>query len=196
MMLMMQLSQGSQLFSDPETGVLDRERSKITVEEVAHGLSQICRFGGNTREFYSVAQHSNVTAGITQMLGGSPQELLAALLHDAHEMITSDVPTPVKKMVGEAWTRVEDDIQDWVLTEISRQLGFPRVEITELVKKADHYAMLLEGTRLVQILFEEQVPTELLMGPAWSYSPETAKRCWLSMLEAVVQACNESLPTD
>ena len=34
------------------------ERSVIGIDEIAHALSNICRFTGHTRDFYSVAEHS------------------------------------------------------------------------------------------------------------------------------------------
>ena len=34
------------------------EQCDFTVDDIAHGLSMVCRFAGQCRTFYSVAQHS------------------------------------------------------------------------------------------------------------------------------------------
>ncbi len=66
----------------------------VCIEDIAHALAHLCRFGGHTREFYSVAQHSAIAA---MLLGGAcPRTALFGLLHDASEAYLVDVPAPVK----------------------------------------------------------------------------------------------------
>lgn len=70
------------------------DASLITMEAITRGLSNTCRFGGQVRSFYSVAQHSVLVAVL------SPQDHEAqkyALLHDAEEAFgLPDIPTPLK----------------------------------------------------------------------------------------------------
>lgn len=37
---------------------LDPDPDRIIIEDIAHALSNICRYGGHARKFYSVAEHS------------------------------------------------------------------------------------------------------------------------------------------
>lgn len=75
--------------------------SRISVLDIARGLSKINRFAGATKFPYSVAQHSLLVSDIVADLGGSARQQLAGLLHDAHEIVLSDVPTPAKLLIGE-----------------------------------------------------------------------------------------------
>lgn len=58
---------------------------------IAHALSQICRFGGQTKPFLSVAEHSLRLWEAVERKGGSQVAQLQALLHDAHEAYTGDM---------------------------------------------------------------------------------------------------------
>lgn len=69
----------------------DSTRQPICIQDIAHALSNICRFTGHTREFYSVAQHSVLCS-----LKASPEAALYALMHDASEAYLGDVAKPIK----------------------------------------------------------------------------------------------------
>lgn len=63
--------------------------------DIAHALSNLCRFGGHVDRFYSVAEHCYLLS-----YSVSPENALHALLHDATEAYVVDVPRPVKQYLA------------------------------------------------------------------------------------------------
>ncbi len=64
--------------------------------DIAHGLAFICRYGGHVTRFYSVAEHCVLMSEAV-----SPENALAALLHDAAEAYIGDMVRPLKKFMPE-----------------------------------------------------------------------------------------------
>lgn len=79
----------------------------ISIEDIAHALSNICRFTGHCRAFYSVAEHS-----LRASAHGPDYLKLALLLHDASEAYLCDISRPVKHSKEmEAYRKTEQRVQ-------------------------------------------------------------------------------------
>jgi hypothetical protein len=66
----------------------------IRIEDIAHSLSNMCRFLGHCQKFYSVAQHC---CHVAEQLPGPLK--IYGLLHDASEAYIIDVPKLIKPRV-------------------------------------------------------------------------------------------------
>jgi uncharacterized protein len=75
---------------------LDPDPARIDIGDIAQALANQCRFGGHSRAFYSVAQHSALVSDLCAERGGGPAATLAALMHDASEAYLVDLPHPLK----------------------------------------------------------------------------------------------------
>lgn len=111
----------------------DPRPDEILIEDIAHALSNQCRFAGHVDNFYSVAQHSVLVSTFV------PEALaLTALLHDASEAYLVDIPRPLKPyLTGYA------DIENKVMTAVAIQFSmiWP---MPKAVKAADNLALAIE----------------------------------------------------
>jgi hypothetical protein len=74
--------------------VLAPDENQIDPRDIAHVLSHICRHGGHTRTFYSIAQHSCIVADL------APDEhKLAALLRYATQAYFGEMVWPLKHVM-------------------------------------------------------------------------------------------------
>ncbi len=73
----------------------DVRAEDICIQDIAHALSNLCRYTGHTSSFYSVAEHC-VLLSKAENMPGTP---LARLLHDAVEAYLGDVIGPLKTLL-------------------------------------------------------------------------------------------------
>jgi hypothetical protein len=111
-------------------------------------LSRTCRFGGHTREFYSVAEHSHRVCRYVSDRTEDSEIRLATLLHDAHEAYSGfgDVCRPAKGL-SEVVPRIEAGLDQ----VIAARFGFsPEFFSHELVKQADQVLLATEARDLMR----------------------------------------------
>lgn len=116
---------------------MDPKPEDIDIIDIAHGLSNLCRYSGQTRHFYSVAQHSVLLAQC------APEELkLHALLHDAAEAYLVDIPRPIKPHLPK-YREIENRVGH-VIAELFKLGGKTPAEIKVLDDRivADEMAQL------------------------------------------------------
>lgn len=70
--------------------------NKYDINDIAHALSNVCRWGGHCRVHYSVAQHSCMVYDLVRCMTKDRNVRMFALLHDASEAYISDITRPVK----------------------------------------------------------------------------------------------------
>ncbi|NJL72857.1 MAG: phosphohydrolase [Candidatus Competibacteraceae bacterium] len=162
---------------------LDPKPEDVDIEDIAHALANICRFGGHTTEFYSVAQHSLHTRAIVQrVLGGlHPKEEFAALLHDASEAYLGDVIRPLKvHWEFTFYRRIEARVQ----AVINERFGLPAdAHRSEMVRYADEVALATEKRDLLRESEGARWQTQAAPDPdsvhAMPWSQPTAKAWFL-----------------
>jgi uncharacterized protein len=112
----------------------------FNVAEIAHALSNACRYGGHCSQFYSVAEHSVLVSEIAEELAlCDPFE---ALMHDASEAYICDIPGPWKHMLPD-YQKLEADL------ERKLQDFFKLPPKTAGCKEADLIALMIEGRSLL-----------------------------------------------
>ncbi|OYV37277.1 MAG: hypothetical protein B7Z83_05065 [Thiomonas sp. 20-64-5] len=134
----------------------------VRIEDIAHALSLICRFGGHSAEHYSVAQHSLLVVRILEAMEAPPEALLCGLLHDAHEAYVGDVPTPIKAMLGTSWNDLEHQAESAVLDAFGLRNSMN--DWHDLVKHADRVALATERRDLLIFDMKTNLPWPILHG--------------------------------
>lgn len=142
-----------QVYSGDKFFPLEPTPGKIRVEDIAHPLSQQCRFAGHTEEFYSVAQHCLLVSLICQKFAHPSMSAYAALwglMHDASEAYLVDIPAPLKRQEAFAGYMVAEKV---LMDNLAQWAGLD-TEMPEVVKWADKLALRLESDNFMKAPLE------------------------------------------
>lgn len=142
--------------------IFDPNLNQINLKDISHALSMICRYGGHSREFYSVAEHSVLIAGYFEKTGHTDLARWG-LMHDATEAYMGDLIRPLKRALP-AYAAAEDNLMAYICTKFDLPIEQPGP-----IKEAD-----------LRITTDER---EILMFPrVWSYDPleplGVELQCW------------------
>jgi len=168
--------------------------NEVDINDIAHALSNICRFNGHCSERYSVAEHSILVANEIRKIDKDNYDLrLKALLHDATETYMPDVPRPLKVF----WSTkmdlrlFEDNIEDHILSQFGLKLT---KEDKTIIKLYDNAMLRAERNVFFQkkILWEfpDNIP-EIVPTIVGLY-PHKAEREFLLEFNYLIKKYNET----
>ncbi|MEW5737897.1 MAG: hypothetical protein AB1938_03165 [Myxococcota bacterium] len=125
------------------------EPESLVIEDVAHALSQLARFGGHARlsdEGYSwtVALHSVEVARRLERAGHAREVVRCGLMHDATEAYLVDVPRPVKKRLTDYLA-----LEDALWRAVARRFSLPEA-IPPAVHEADTQQLHVEALHFMR----------------------------------------------
>jgi uncharacterized protein len=139
------------MLSGRRLDLLDPSPFDVEIEDIAHGLSRVARWNGQTSGewAYSVAQHSVLVERIAGLLDRDLAQRwrLATLLHDAAEYVIGDMITPFKSVIGPDYKTVEAALMRAVHLRVGLPAELPPA-IAKLIKRADRVAAYLEAIQL------------------------------------------------
>ena len=139
------------MLSGRRLDLLDPTPVDIEIEDIAHGLSFVARWNGQTLgDFaYSVAEHSLLVERLYSRLNprAPAKWRLAALLHDAPEYVIGDMISPVKNAVGPGY----DALDKRLAAAVHIRFGLPATipaPVKKQIKKADKISAWMEATEI------------------------------------------------
>lgn len=146
------------MLSGRRLDLLDPTPVDIEIEDIAHGLSFVARWNGQTKgDFaYSVAEHSLLVERLfSRLYPNAPARWkLAALLHDAPEYVIGDMISPVKSAVGPGY----DDLDKRLAAAVHIRFGLPAIipnATKKQIKRADRISAWMEATRIAGFTIPE-----------------------------------------
>ena len=168
----------------------------VSLDTIAHRLSQEVRFGAQTKRFYPVAIHCYRGS----YLLNDPNDAIDFLFHDAAEGLgLRDLPAPIKRLPEMAfYLRIERSIMGSVAARVRLRDDFwerPRI------KAADEVMLHLECEELLVPLppdvpgwTRKLAPAETVHVPAFAgpVAPPFAKKVWLLRLAELADSAGRT----
>ena len=135
-----------ELYSGGFLDFKEPDPAEIKLHDVAHGLAHICRYTGQTRHFFSVAEHACLVANRLKWLGYRPEIQWEGLHHDNAEAFVGDVNRPLKDLLEPTFKEIELRVWRAINYSLDLQIIEPQ---HEAVKAADNWALSAEAYALL-----------------------------------------------
>lgn len=120
-------------FSGKKVDIQQIGMDDISLADIAHALSNICRGGGHYSRFYSVAQHCLNCFAYAEKEKMSMDMQLFMLLHDASEAYLYDLCRPIKKLMPQ-YIEIEGKISNAVYQKyMGRQMCEEEKKMIEMI---------------------------------------------------------------
>lgn len=139
---------------------LDPRPGDFDIEDIAHHLSMVTRYGGALDHHYSVAQHSWLVS-----YASAPGDQLWGLLHDASEAYIGDMVSPAKRGMPE-YKRIEKRIMEAMCEQFELSPEEPAS-----VRRADREVYLAEEKRFRPWIFDAYPDCDAVQWMAQGYRP-------------------------
>ena len=122
-----------QTVSGRRVNPFDPDPEQLDPGDIARALANQCRFGGHSRVFYSVAQHSVIVSRVVEERGGDVEDVFAALMHDASEAYLGDMPHPLKhrSALGAAFRDAEAQLETAIRDRFNIKRNVPEVKAVD-----------------------------------------------------------------
>lgn len=163
--------------SGTKVSIHDPQPDQFKLDDIAWGLSNTCRYGGQCNFFYSVAEHCCELAEYTIKHLGDVKLAKHVLLHDASEAYLGDIPAPLKQYLRD-YQRIEAKFE----SVIAIRFGLNMPKYKDAVKDLDTRILKTEAPVLVgEDWFPDMEPLEgtNVIG----FSPRGAYRRFLKLCE-------------
>lgn len=179
-------------FSGQFVDVNDPRPSSIKLEDIAHALSQTCRYGGHCRRFYSVAEHAVFVSHRIARRGHGVLRQLAGLHHDDAEAYLGDIPRPLKPLLTD-FSALEDRMDRAIVAALDLPFTTRAFHDAE-VKTADNWSLFVEAKFLLPsqgegwgdgeqgaFRWDLELPGRIVVPDYWlaGVPPEAAERLFL-----------------
>ena len=185
------------MLSGRRLDLLNPSPMDIEIEDIAHGLSFVARWNGQTfgKFPYSVAEHSVFVEKLLYKINPKidTKWRLAALLHDAPEYVIGDMISPVKSSVGKGYGEMDERLTAAIHQKFGLPSKIPDV-IKKQIKRADTASAWLEAVQIAgfsekeaNILFGKPILSDLKNLTLSPHEPTQVKNQFLKLFNELME---------